>query len=115
MLAKNIPEDINAELLLSYYPEGKCKVEFKGFHKRNTYKDIMDAKEERNGNILLRLGRNSLYNALPEYLFHPVDRFGSLANKDGKERFESEVALRGREVEEEDASFFGVSVVAYFQ
>lgn len=99
MLAKNIPEDINAELLLSYYPKGKCKVEFKGFHKRNTYKDIMEAKEERNGDIQLRLGRNSLYNALPEYLFHPVDRFGSLANKEGKDHFDEEYQKQEEERE----------------
>lgn len=99
MLAKNIPEDINVELLLSYYPYGKCKVEFKGFHKRNSYKDIIDAKENRDGTIMLGLGRNSLYNALPEYLFHPIDRFGSLANKEGKDRFDEEYQKQEEERE----------------
>ena len=59
MLPKNIPEDINVELLLSYFPEGTCKVALKGLHKRNTYNDIIDVEESREGLLLLGIGRNS--------------------------------------------------------
>ena len=45
MLPKNIPDDINIELLLSLFPEGQCKVSFIGTHKRNTYNDFMGLEE----------------------------------------------------------------------
>ncbi len=99
MPIKNIPEDINVELLLAYLPQGKCKVEFKGFHKRNAYMDIMDVREGRDGTTKLKLGRNSLYNALPEFLFHPVDRFGKITNREEKERFDNEYEKQEEERE----------------
>ena len=48
MLPRNIPEDINVEELLLYYPKGECKIEIKGMHKRNSYYDIVDVHEDRN-------------------------------------------------------------------
>ena len=73
-----LPGDINAELLLSYYPKGRCKVCLKGLHKRNTYQDIIEMTPFDDNSFLLTVGRNSLYNALPEYMFHPIDRFDNL-------------------------------------
>lgn len=104
MLLKNIPDDINAELLLSYFPEGTCKVVLKGLHKRNTYRDIMEFEERRDGTLLLGLGRNSLYNSLPEFLFHPVDRFDNIPQREEKEKFAEE--YQKQEQEKEDAYRF---------
>lgn len=104
MLPKNIPEDINIELLLSYFSESRCKVIYKGLHKRNSYSDILDAEERRDGSLLFKLGRQSIYNALPEYLFHPIERFGSLSNKEEEKKFTEE--YEKQEEEKEDAYRF---------
>lgn len=99
MLPKNIPEDINVELLLSYFPEGTCKVAFKGLHKRNSYKDVVDVEEKRDGTLLLNIGRNSLYNSLPEFMFHPIDRFDNIPKLEEKERFAEEYHKQEQEIE----------------
>lgn len=104
MLPKNLPDDINAELLLSYFPEGTCKVVLKGLHKRNTYRDIVEIEERRDGTLLLGLGRNSLYNSLPECMFHPVDRFDNIPKREEKEKFAEE--YQKQEQEKEDAYRF---------
>ena len=99
MLPKNIPEDINVELLLSYFSEGSCKVAFKGLHKRNSYKDIIDIEEQRDGTFVLSIGRNSLYNSLPEFMFHSVDRFDNIPKSEEKERFAEEYQKQEQEKE----------------
>ena len=99
MLPRHIPEDINVELLLSYFPEGSCKLEFKGLHKRNSYMDIVDVEERRDGSFLLCIGRNSLYNSLPEFMFHPVDRFDNIPKSEEKERFAEEYQKQEQEKE----------------
>ena len=99
MLPKNIPEDINVELLLSYFPEGMCKVALKGLHKRNSYNDIIEVEERRGGSLLFGIGRNSLYNSLPEYMFHSVDRFGNIPKLEEKERFAEEYQKQEKEKE----------------
>lgn len=98
MLPRNIPDDINIELLLSYFPEGSCKVTFSGLHKRNAYNDLINLEEE-NETLKLTVGRNSLYNILPELLFHPIDRFDNLAAANEKELFEEECEAQEREIE----------------
>ena len=104
MLPKNIPDDINVELLLSYFQEGGCIVSFKGLHKRNSYKDIVEVEERRDGTLTLCLGRNSLYNSLPEYMFHPVDRYDNIPKIEEKERFAEE--YHKQEIEKENAYKF---------
>lgn len=99
MLPKNIPEDLNVELLLSYLPEGNYKVFFKGLHKRNSYKDIVDIEEKHDGTLMLGIGRNSLYNSLPEFMFHPVDRFDDIPKSEEKERFVEEYQKQEQEKE----------------
>lgn len=99
MLPKNIPEDINIELLLSYFSDNLCKVLYKGLHKRNAYSDIVDAEERRDGALWFKLGRQSIYNSLPEYLFHPIERFGSLANKEDEKAFSEEYEKQEEEKE----------------
>ena len=104
MLPKNIPADINVELLLSYFPIGSFKVAMKGLHKRNAYHDIMDINEKPDSTLEVEIGRNSIYNALPEYLFHPIDRFSHLPRLEEKERFAEE--LKKQEEEKENAYRF---------
>ena len=100
MLPKNIPEDINIELLLSLFPEGQCKVSFTGTHKRNAYNDFMGLEELPDNSLLLNVGRSSLYNVLPELLFHPIDRFDNLSPSGDKEKFEEEYDAQEREKEQ---------------
>ena len=94
-----LPGDINAELLLSYYPKGTCKVCLKGLHKRNTYQDIIEMTPHDDNSFLLTVGRNSLYNALPEYMFHPIDRFDNLPKYEEKERFQQQLDEQHEEIE----------------
>ncbi len=99
MLPKNIPSDINVELLLSYFPEGSCKVSITGLHKRNEYNDLIDIVENNDGTLLLNIGRHSLYNTLPETMFHPIDRFDNLPKFEEKERFAEEYEAQEKEKE----------------
>lgn len=100
MLPKNIPDDINIELLLSLFPEGQCKVSFTGTHKRNAYNDFIGLEELSDNSLLLNVGRSSLYNALPELLFHPIDRFDNLSPTDDKEEFDAEYDAQEHEKEQ---------------
>ena len=93
-----LPPDINVETLLPYYPIGTCKVSFSGLHKRNTYGDIIDSEQMTNGAIHLVVGRNSLYNALPEYMFHPIDRFDNLPKYEEKEKFQEQIDMQEEEI-----------------
>lgn len=99
MPPKNIPDDINVELLLSYFPKGTCKVALKGLHKRNSYNDIIEIEERRDGTLLFGIGRNSLYNSLPEFMFHSVDRFDNIPKLEEKERFAEEYQKQEQEKE----------------
>ena len=45
MAIKNLPTDINAEVLLEYYPKETFDVELKGLHKRNAYMDILNLED----------------------------------------------------------------------
>lgn len=99
MLPKNLPGDINIELLLSYFPERTCKVALKGLHKRNSYNDIIEVEERRDGSLLFGIGRNSLYNSLPEFMFHSVDRFDNIPKSEEKERFAEEYQKQEQEKE----------------
>lgn len=97
MIPKNIPDDINVELLFSYFPKGSCKAAFKGVHHRNAYSDIIDIEERGDDQLVLEIGRNSLYNSLPEFMFHPIDRFNELPQYEEKERFAQEYAQQEKE------------------
>ena len=95
----NIPEDINVEVLLSYLKEGTYKVTYRGLHKRNAYKDIVDVEENKDGSLLIGIARHSLYNSLPEYIFHPIERFGSLVKKEDQKKFTEEFEKQEEERE----------------
>lgn len=100
MIPKNIPDDINAELLFEYFPEGTCKALFSGLHKRNVYNDLIDIEELKDGVLQLTLGRSGIYDSLPELMFHPIDRFDNLPKQNEKERFEEEYEAQEREKEQ---------------
>lgn len=100
MIPRNIPEDLNAEVLLEYFTEGTCKALFRGLHKRNAYNDLIDMEERHDGTLQLTLGRSSLYDTLPEFMFHPIDRFDNLPQQNEKERFEEEYEAQEREKEQ---------------
>ncbi len=91
-MINNIPNDLNIETLLSYLPEGSYKVVFNGPHKRNSYNDLIGLAEDANQKLKLTVGKPSLYNVLPEYMFHPIDRFDDIPKDDDKELFEQEMA-----------------------
>lgn len=99
IIPSNLPDDLNVELLLEYFPLGDCKASFRGLHKRNAYSDILDLEKWRDDSMRVVISRNSLYNALPEYLFHPVDRFSNLPKLEEKERFAEEYEKQEREKE----------------
>lgn len=97
MRLSNLPVDINAELLLSWLPEGSFHIEIVGQHKRNAYNDIIEIELSSDNSSVFHIGRNSLYNALPEYLFHPLDRFGHLPANEEKERFAEQLEKQEQE------------------
>lgn len=103
MAAIRIPDEINVELLLNYFSNKDIKVFFRGLHKRNTYMDVISFDDD-GYKFLITLGRNSLYNSLPEYIFHPIDRFDKLSHSHQKEAFEEEYLKQ--EKEKEDAYKF---------
>lgn len=98
MLPHKLPTDINAELLLNYFPKGMFRISLQGIHKRNSYRDIIELEEMADKKAIhATLGRMSIYNALPEYMFHPVDRFDNLPVNNESEAFHNEVDKQEQE------------------
>ena len=94
----SLPPDINAELLLNYFPEGKFRISFQGLHKRNSYRDIIEVEDMVDKEAVhATLGRMSIYNSLPEYMFHPIDRFDNLPVNNESEAFHDEVDKQEQE------------------
>jgi len=101
---KGIPLDIRAETLLAYLPRDKRSIQLTGSHKRNAYEDIADVNEDESGTINIAIARNSIYDILPECLFHPIDRFDNLPANEYKERFKEE--CEQQQIEEDNARKF---------
>ena len=99
VVPENVPQDIDAEVLLGFFPQDTFRVKFCGLHKRNAYYDILEIEKEQD-KFLLHLGRNSLYNSLPEFLFHSIDRFDNIPEKEKKQRFSEEYAKQEKEKEQ---------------
>ena len=110
-MPSNLPVDINVELLLPYYPTGKLKVALKGLHKRNTYNDIIEMEEMDDGEMHIKVGRNSLYNALPEYIFHPIDRFDNLPAYEERKHFQDEIDKQEEEMRKAYLFFAPIDVL----
>lgn len=109
---KNIPDDIDAEVFLGLYPEGTFAIKFYGVHKRNAYKDILEI-EDYQGRLSLHLGRNSLYNSLPEYLFHSIDRFDNILEQEKKQKFTEEYLKQEREKEQAYKFFYPIDTLLF--
>ena len=103
-MIKFLPDDINIEDILSYLPKESYRVSVNGLHKRNSYKDIINYEETPDGKTEFQVGRNGLYNSLPEYMFHPINRFDNIPERERKERFAEEYAKQ--ELEKENAHKF---------
>lgn len=103
-MIKFLPDDINIEDILSYLPKESYRVSVNGLHKRNSYKDIINYEETPDGKTEFHVGRNGLYNSLPEYMFHPINRFDNIPERERKERFAEEYAKQ--ELEKENAHKF---------
>ena len=99
VVPENVLQDINAEVLLGFFPQNTFRVKFCGLHKRNAYNDILEIEKEQE-KFLLHLGRNSLYNSLPEFLFHSIDRFDNIPEREKKQRFSEEYAKQEKEKEQ---------------
>lgn len=97
-LPQHLPPDINVEALLNYFPKGMCRLSLQGLHKRNTYNDIIAIEEFNDVSMHISVGRNSLYNSLPEYMFHPIDRFDNIPKYEEKERFLEQVDMQEEEI-----------------
>lgn len=110
---RQLPDDINAETLVGYFPEKTFLLTVGSTHHRGVYHDIagFETVEMPEGEqVSLVMGRNSLYHALPEFMFHPIDRFDNIPEKDKKERFDEE--LEKQEKEKEHARRFFAPVDA---
>jgi hypothetical protein len=101
----NIPEDIRAEILFEYLQEGSFEVLLRGLHKRNACKDLLKVESNNNSPLSIELARMSLYDSLPEYIFHSFDCFDQMHGREMKERFHEEV-LRQEQEEEKALAFF---------
>lgn len=112
VVSENIPQDINAEAFLGFFPQDTFCVKFCGLHKRNVYNDILEI-EKKQDKFLLHLGRNSLYNSLPEYLFHSIDRFDNIPEREKKQKFSEEYAKQEREKEQAYKFFSPIDILLF--
>lgn len=110
-MIKYLPDDINIEDILSYLPKGSYRISINGLHKRNSYKDIISCEETSDGRTEFHVGRKSLYNSLPEYMFHPINRFDNIPERERKERFAEEYAKQELEKENAHKFFFPIDVL----
>lgn len=97
MIPRLLPPDLSAEELLLYLPEDSYTISIDGSHKRNSCMDIMEIEENPNGKNSIHIARNGLYDSLPEFLFHPVNRFDNLPEQDKRERFADECRKQEQE------------------
>ena len=81
-----------------------------GLHKRNTYNDIIETEEIDNC-LHIKVGRNSIYNSLPEYIFHPIDRFDNLPAYEEKERFDEQLEKQEEEIKNAYLFFAPIDVL----
>lgn len=104
MAGSEIPSGLKAEVLLDYIPRERRRFEICGSHKRNAYHDILDIASGEDGTCDISIGRDGLYDILPEGLFHPVDRFENIPANEYHERFEEE--CEAQKTEEAEARHF---------
>lgn len=110
-MIKYLPDDINVEDVLAHFPDGAYRVYINGLHKRNSYKDIISCEEASDGKLEFYIGRNSLYNSLPEYMFHPINRFDNIPEREKKELFANECAKQEQEKDNAHKFFSPIDVL----
>jgi len=79
-------------------PDFACRISFSGDHRRNVCRDVSRLekmeRDDGEGNFFLQYliesSRRSLYDSLPEYMFHDVDMFSKINGSDAKTRFRDE-------------------------
>lgn len=98
---KHLPDDINAELLLTHDCGMRLQVRHTSTHQRNATGDVAAIEHDPHDPqaATLLLARASLYDALPEYMFHTVDRFAGLDESRDENAFTNEVDRQKLEVE----------------
>ena len=88
--------DIKAEVIIADIREhdidfDNIEIKFDGTFKRNYTKDVDDLRVDMvNKTISMHVARNSLYDLLPEGLFHPVTRYNGLDHKELKSEFKKQ-------------------------
>lgn len=87
----NNADGVKAEFVLNHLPENSFRLSFNGLHGRNACNDFAEAEVDQNGKLVFGLCRKSLYDSLPEYMFHPYDRFDGHWGKENKEDFDREL------------------------
>ncbi|MBO7189405.1 MAG: hypothetical protein J6V55_02340 [Alistipes sp.] len=110
-MIKFLPDDINIEDVLAHFPKESYLVYIDGLHKRNAYQDIISCDQTQNGKLEFHIGRNSLYNSLPEYMFHPINRFDNIPERERKELFATECAKQEQEKEYAHKFFSPIDVL----
>lgn len=96
---KHLPADINAELLLTHDCGRKVQVRLDSTHNRNAVGDVASIAPTHDGGLLLHLTRSSLYDALPEQMFHSIDSFSALNESTDDDAFAKAVERQKRERE----------------
>lgn len=101
MNLSQLPEDLNAEVLLNSDIGHHLLVKHDGTHHRNVSHDIAGIEMSADGSTpTLLLGRSSLYHTLPESMFHAVDRFDGLDDGRDSDAFAHAYAQQQREQEQ---------------
>ncbi|MBR2400219.1 MAG: hypothetical protein IKB03_00490 [Tidjanibacter sp.] len=93
-----LPDDISIEELMAYLPADSYRLAVDGTHKRSVYKDIHSYQEGADGKLIIKVGRKGIYDSLPEYLFHPINRFDYITERNKEAAFSQECDKQEREV-----------------
>lgn len=95
-MLSHLPDGIKAEVLLDFLKDEEVQLQLAGVHNRTAHHDLGEMEQSPNGQIRLSLARKGIYDMLPEYCFHPYDRFNSLHN----EVFSEELERQQKEIED---------------
>lgn len=112
-----IASDINSDLAIGVIARNMSSVagemiplqtvmEFNGTHERTAKGDELTltvTSTSKKASIRYQLKRDSLYHILPEYLFHPLDRY---ANSDGDKEMFLKARAEQKKVENEAKEYF---------
>lgn len=104
---RNVPVGITAEDFLLFFSDAAPKVIFDGPHLRNAYNDIGIPKVSESPHRL-HIHRKSLYDSLPEYMFHPIGRFQHVVDEN---EFQDECSAQEKEIENARKFFLPVDLL----